>query len=557
MSTYSETTYQDLNTGVESAHNPKAIQRTYIDPNGATQVGYSIDNRMYKDEAGTQRIDNGSIVTNAAGTKSWVMTDAGGVEYGEYQKQRAIAAQPGNYLANAKASAMAAANQRLQADLAAIEQNRPQVNAQYDDLARRSYQGYMQSGKALANSLASQGLYNSGYSDTAKIAQTTNYRAQVNANERARLDALADLDHQINLARLNGSANLNELEAQYAQLLNEQANADRAFAYQQQRDQVADRRWQTEFDYNAGRDQEADRKWQAQFDYNAGRDRIADQRYDQEWAYQQGRDHVSDQRYNDEWAFAQEQWEYEKGQDKLAQENWQKEFDAAQAQVEWEQEQYKKKANTEATQRNIANAYAAAEIGDFSQLEALKIDTTNAKKLYEMEMQAMYQSYVGEGSMFGGSDVPATFDELYEGNKENYNQTIEYARSFAENQYTVPEKDFYSQLNNFAEYLEKTYGEGFGELYKEVVMKNVAELQAAAENATRVTFDDAETRVQEVLYGGVNGRRITDQKQLEQLVIEINRMDISNDDFVRLLAKYGLGEIWNSVRDEAEDANQR
>ena len=548
MSTYSETTYQDLNTGVESAHNPKAIQRTYIDPSGATQIGYSIDNRMYKDEAGTQRIDNGSIVTNAAGTKSWVMTDAGGVEYGEYQKQQASAAQPGNYLASAKNAAMSAANQRLEADVAAIEHNRPRVNAQYDDLARQNYQGYIQSGKALANSLASQGLYNSGYSDTAKIAQTTNYRAQANANERARLEALADLDHQIYLARLNGSANLNELEAQYAQLLNEQANADRAFAYQQQRDQIADQRYDQEWMYRTDRDREADRQWQAQFDYSADRDKIADERY------------------NNEWALTQEQWEYAKEQDKLAQENWQKEFDAAQAQVAWEQQQYEKNAATEAYQRAISNAYAAAEIGDFSQLKALGIDTTNAKRLYEMEMQAMYQSYVGEGSMFGGSDVPAKFDELYEGNKENYNQTIEYARTFAENRYTVQDEDFYSRLNSNAEYLEKTYGEGFGELYKEVVMKNVAELQAAAqaeadayaaENATRVTFDDAETRVQEVLYGGADGRRITDQEQLEQLVIEINRMDISNDDFVRLLAKYGLGEIWNSVRDEAEDANQR
>ncbi len=522
MSTYSETTYQDLNTGVESPRNPKAIQMYYIDPTGAKQVGYSIDNKMYKDEAGTQRIDNGSIVTNAAGTQSWIMTDAGGVDYDQYRQEQVLAAHPANQLANAKNAAMAAANQRLAADVAAIEQNRPKIQAQYDDLARQNYQGYLQSGKALANSLASQGLYNSGYSDTAKIAQTTNYRAQHSANERARLEALADLDSQLNLARMNGSADLNELEAQYAQLLNEQANADRAFAYQQQRDRVAD------------------------------------------------------QRYADEWAFGQEQWGYQKEQDAQAQENWLAEFNATQEQVAWEQRMYEENARTEAEQRAIANAYAAAEIGDFSLLKALGIDTTNAEKMYDLEMQGMYRSSSGGssggsrgnkgnngngstavGSTFGGSDVSAEFDELYEKNKENYYQTIEYARSFAENQYGVPKRDFYSQLNNNAKYLEKTYGENFGELYKQVVLENAAALHAAAaanaaEPVPAVTFDDAETRVREVLYSGADGTRITDPEQLTQLVKEINQMDISNDALARLLAKYGLGEIWNSMNAETD-----
>ncbi|MBE6953102.1 MAG: hypothetical protein E7452_06075 [Ruminococcaceae bacterium] len=513
MGKYSQNSYENLETGAVSEHNPNAIKMTYTDPNGAQQTGYSIDNRMYKDEAGLQRIDNGSIVTNASGTKSWVMTDAGGVDYGEYQRQQAMAAQPSEHLVSAQNAAMAAANQRTEADIAAIEQNRPKIDAQYNDLARQNYQGYMQSGKALANSLASQGLYNSGYSDTAKIAQTTNYRAQHNANERARLEALAELDHQISLARLNGSANLNELEAQYAQMLNEQVNADREYAYRQQRDWIAD------------------------------------------------------QRYDDEWAFTQNQWEYQKERDKLAQDNWQKEFDAAQNQVLWEQRMYEQNAQSEAEQRAIANAYAAADIGDFSQLEALGIDTTNAKKLYEIELQGTYRNSDGNvsssgnntsvGSTFGGSDVSAEFDKLYENNKENYYQTIEYARSFAENQYGVPKRDFYSQLNNNAKYLEKTYGENFGELYKQVVLENAAALHAAAaanaaEPVPAVTFDDAETRVREVLYSGADGTRITDPEQLTQLVKEINQMDISNDALARLLAKYGLGEIWNSMNAETD-----
>ena len=194
---------------------------------------------------------------------------------------------------------------------------------------------------------------------------------------------------------------------------------------------------------------------------------------------------------------------------------------------------YEQNAQSEAEQRAIANAYAAADIGDFSQLEALGIDTTNAKKLYEIELQGTYRNSGGSvsssgnntsvGSTFGGSDVSAEFDELYANNKEKYYQTIEYARSFAENQYGVPKRDFYSQLNNNAKYLEKTYGENFGELYKQVVLENAAALHAAAaanaaEPVPAVTFDDAETRVREVLYSGADGTRITDPEQLTQLV---------------------------------------
>ena len=301
----------------QAANTPQPIQMTYTDPNGQRATGYSINNRMYKDAAGTQRIDNGSLVTNASGTQTWIMTDQGGIPYQTWLAQQAAQQQQQNYLDDAKAAAIEAANQRLEADILAIEQYRPKYNQQYDDLARQNYQSYMTGREALANQLASQGLYNSGYSDTAQVQQATSYREQQNQNERARLQALADLDNQIAVARLNGSANLNELEAQYAQLLQEQANADRAFAWEQalhaydvSRDAISDERYLDERDY--ARSQDAlDEAWrQKEWDYGVSRDAIEDERYLDERDYARLQDDKA-------WAWKEKEFNYNASQDAL------------------------------------------------------------------------------------------------------------------------------------------------------------------------------------------------------------------------------------------------
>ena len=293
-----------------------AIRMNYTDPTGKQAVGFSIDNKMYKDAAGTQRIDNGSIVSNAAGTQSWVMTPSGGVDYQQWLAQQQAQnnpqhAQQTNYLQQAQEAAQKAARQRMEANIQQIEYNRPLYNQQYDALARQNYQGYMSSKEQLANELASQGLYNSGYSDSAKVAQTTAYRELQNQNEQERLRRLAELDQQIAQARLNGAADLNDLEAEYAQLLQEQANKDRAFAYQKERDAIEDNQ------YN--------QKWQYQLD----RDKIDDDRYNQKWQYQLDRDKVDDDRYNQkwnynvdqdakDWAWKERQFAYQREQDALS-----------------------------------------------------------------------------------------------------------------------------------------------------------------------------------------------------------------------------------------------
>jgi len=55
----------------------KPIATTYKDPTGTNQTGYIIDGKTYKDQQGTQRIDDGSIVT--VGGTSYKMTNGAGV----------------------------------------------------------------------------------------------------------------------------------------------------------------------------------------------------------------------------------------------------------------------------------------------------------------------------------------------------------------------------------------------------------------------------------------------------------------------------------------------
>lgn len=243
-----ETTYLDPETGVTSAHNPNAIPLAYIDPSGRSRIGYAIANRMYQDEAGQHRVENGSIVSDASGSRTWVMTPQGGVDW-----QNVFAGDAAGYLQKAQDAAKRAAEERTAAEVSALEAQRPEIGRQYDALARENYHGYQQSREGLANSLASQGLYNSGYSDSAQIAQLTAYRERGNQNEQERLRALTALEQQISAASQAGNASLAELEAEYFRMMQEQANADRSDAYQRQRDAVNDaREAQTYEDSRAG-----------------------------------------------------------------------------------------------------------------------------------------------------------------------------------------------------------------------------------------------------------------------------------------------------------------
>lgn len=88
---------------------------------------------------------------------------------------------------------------------------------------------------------------------------------------------------------------------------------DRAYEYQQGRDQVSDSQWQQQFDYGKesddrafnyqqDRDKVSDSQWQQQFDYGKEYD-------DRAFNYQQDRDQVSDEQWQKEFDEAVRQWQ--------------------------------------------------------------------------------------------------------------------------------------------------------------------------------------------------------------------------------------------------------
>ena len=433
-------TSQTLGTVNQAAAGvPQPIQMTYTDPTGQRVTGYSINNQMYKDAAGTQRIDNGSLVTNASGTQTWVMTDQGGVPYSQYIAQQQ---QQPNYISEAKDAAMQAANQRLEADILAIEKNRPLYNEQYDALARQNYQGYMTGQQALANQLASQGLYNSGYSDTAKVQQTTSYREQQQQNERSRIQQLAELDNQIAIARLNGSADLNELEAQYAQLMQEQANADRAYAWEQ-----------TLHEYDVSQDERAWTWQELLHEYEKQRDAVADERYQTEWDYGVKRDAIADERYADETA-------YSRAQDDKA---W-----------AWEE----KKFNYNAGQDAINNYYKGLS---YSQKK------TDAENLYQKDPMK-YTEVMNIAQSFADSQIPVSTDS-----NGRALETEDEAR-----------ERVMKQLVGYQDWFTQKYGAEYYELYRDTVLSQApwSPTYSAPETIdSKIDVDNAIKNIKDLLYG--------------------------------------------------------
>ena len=546
-----------VNNAASSANNvaaqaaPNAIQMEYTDPNGNPAIGYSINNRMYKDAAGTQRVDEGSIVTNKSQTQAWIMHNGAGVPIANYQPGANAA------ITNAYGSAVQAANQRMEANIAQIEANRPKINDAYNQLQQQNYQGYMQSQKALANQLESQGLYNSGYSDTAKVAQNVGYRSAQSETERARLQALADLETEINIARMNGSANLSELEAEYAILQNEQANYEREFAYKIAQD-LMDRA------------------------YRKDRDAVEDEWRNKEWGYMVQRDQVEDERYEDQVA-RDEAWKRAEYGDFAGLEEigidptiYQEAFDKAEQRKdeEWamivEEHAAQMKQFESAEEQRLYNiAFEQAKHGNFKPLQDLGYDTTGMEAEYarlnelsDLEVQAAYQDIaLGEQqkqinakklSEMENDESQASetdYDALYNKNPKLFEDIMSSAKTWVTNNANSSQSEFDEQYKIAYNVALKTYGQEYADLWASTVAQEWSAMMHAEpepENYT-VTHNDAVTRVEEVLYSGPDGARTTDPVALSNLIKELNDMNISNEDLERILSAYGLWDVWENM----------
>lgn len=345
----------------------------------------------------------------------------------------------------AQQNALAGVDKSLAAGQVGYNNAVQDTNAAYDNIARQAYANYQSGQKGLANQLASAGLYNTGYADTLRVQQANQYAANLNASEVERAKTLRDLAAEQEANRLNAEAQKLDIQAQYGQLMANQANTDR--------------------------------------DYSFALKQYGDSRAD----------------------------------------------------VEWEREQYLKEAQNTAQQQLISNAYNAAEIGDFSQLEALGIDTTAAKaafaqsqraalldeayaaaemgdfsylkalgvdtsgmeKMWQAELaRALYASYGGGGGSSSGS---TTKKETQTPKEKDFGALTGSEYSFAITQADKLIKNFVNQgksYNDAVAHVEQAryaivqqYGEDVYETYKNRVLNNYPQYEPYTEDDILADFE--------------------------------------------------------------------
>lgn len=115
---------------------------------------------------------------------------------------------------NLAAQAYRLAAQQGAARLAA---QRPQIQQDYDSLARQAYINYMKEKRDLPETMNRLGLQGQGMAETTAAAQSTAYQQNLMAGERARQNALLGLDSQIQDVYLTGE--LKGVQAQADALL--------------------------------------------------------------------------------------------------------------------------------------------------------------------------------------------------------------------------------------------------------------------------------------------------------------------------------------------------
>lgn len=232
-------------------------------------------------------------------------------------------------------------NTQTQQNIADIERNKQKLEEETTKTNKGLYADYQKQVNpygAVAESLASNGLANSGVAESTRTNLYNTYQKNRTDTLNAAKNLLAEYNNDITKAKQNGDMQLAQFAQEiYNQKMNNLYNNyqllqnKEQFNYQKERDQVADKKWQDEYDYQKERDQIADSQYQQQFDYNVSRDQIADEQWrnqfdydkyinDRNYNYQVGRDQVADQQY-------QQQFDYNVSRDQVADKKWQDEFD--------------------------------------------------------------------------------------------------------------------------------------------------------------------------------------------------------------------------------------
>lgn len=186
----------------------------------------------------------------------------------------------------------------------AKENNRVEQNK-----AKNDYFSYINPYGLQAESLASQGLLNSGVSETAKLGGYNTYQNRLATANKVMQDAITQYDNDINQARLNNDVSKAqnalkklELQLQYSEnYYNKRGDIlQNQFSSNQNIDNDYYNRYQTEYAniQNEKAREEAIRQWEAE---------MAEQQrqYNENMAYQKERDRVADEQWQKEYALSQ------------------------------------------------------------------------------------------------------------------------------------------------------------------------------------------------------------------------------------------------------------
>ena len=185
---------------------PGYTQTTYEDAYGNKHIGYiGQDGLTYTNPVTGERIPVGMIVSTANG--KYVMTENGGVPItdAEIEQQRV-----NRIFQQRQQAAIDAINAATDAGVLAYQQMLPGINSQYDTAAKQLYTNFMQENQAMPEQLAKMGLSGQGISESTAASLANSYQGNLSASELARRAAIQDVNNQI--------ANLRaEAEAQKAQ----------------------------------------------------------------------------------------------------------------------------------------------------------------------------------------------------------------------------------------------------------------------------------------------------------------------------------------------------
>ncbi len=235
-------------------------------------------------------------------------------------------------------------NMQTQQNIDEINRNKDKLNEETTKQNQALYTDYTKQVNpygATAESLAVNGLGNSGVAETTKTNLYNTYQNNRTNTLNTANNILADYNAQIAKARQNGDIQLAQSALElYNQKINNLYNNyqllqnQKQFDYQKQRDLVGDNQWQQQFDYNKlvddrnynyqlGRDQVADNRWQTEFDYNKAID-------DRNYNYQVGRDQVSDRQWQTQFDYNKSvddrNYNYQVNRDSVADSQWAKEY---------------------------------------------------------------------------------------------------------------------------------------------------------------------------------------------------------------------------------------